>query len=128
MKAVRLVKNAPKPEPPPRWNIRRAPVDFGPAVTDGAFRCERTKGEILLTPLPDTDPFGVALRADVLTGEKGVRIESVVAVGMDGRAGRTVPFRMEGGLLKFQTRKDEFAYRVLPAQGGGEARDGKDNR
>jgi len=109
---VRLVKHHATPSPPARWNVTGKLVDFGDIVTAGALRCEATDGGFLVTPLPDTEPFVVALRLDRLTDKASSRAAGVVAVAPDGRSVRKVAFAAKDGRVKFTTRKGEFAYRV----------------
>ena len=98
---------------PPRENEKRMPIDFGVALTAGAFRCE-IKGEtVVVTPLPEIGPFTISLRMNKLTGNRGVQVKSVTVVDADGRIIRRVKFDTKGDILKFQTRKNEFAYRIL---------------
>ncbi|MGB2822065.1 MAG: hypothetical protein WBF17_13865, partial [Phycisphaerae bacterium] len=115
---VRLVRHEPGPIPPARWNVEAAPIDFGPAVSAGAFRCEVKDNAVVVTPLPETDPFAVTLRLARLTGLKSARAGGVCAIGMDGRTVRKVEFTVERDLVTFHTRGDEFAYRVSLARGG----------
>ena len=107
---VRLVPHTPAPRAPSRWNLKGAPVDFGHAVTSGAFRCRREGNTITVTPLPDLPAFGVSLRP----GRLGVKMApaAAIAVTADGRKVRNVPVAIKDDLLTFRTRKGEFAYRI----------------
>lgn len=88
------------------------PIDFGPVVTDGALRCERTKNKMVVTPLPDTNSFHIQLRLDKLSGGRA-KVKSIMAVDISGRNIRNVEFESRGHLVMFQTRRGEFAYHVL---------------
>jgi hypothetical protein len=101
----------PKPEPSSRWNVNRTSIDFGSVVTEGALRCELKKNMIVVTPLPDIDPFTITLRIDKLTGSSA-QVKSVIAVDADGRNIRNVQFDTKANLVKFQTRKNDFAYQI----------------
>ena len=107
---VRLVPRKPAPRPAPRWNARRVAVDFGHAVTAGAFRCRRKGPTITLTPLPDLPAFEITLRPNRL-GAKGA-VRTVEAITADGRMVRSVPMTAKGGTVTFRTRKGDFAYRI----------------
>jgi len=98
-------------------NVNKVPIDFGPVVTEGALRCQLKKNMIVVTPLPDIDPFTVTLRIDKLTGTKGATVKSVIAVDADGNNIRTVEFDAKRNLVSFQTRKNEFAYHILLSLG-----------
>ncbi len=107
---VRLVPHKPAPRPTPRWNVRGTAVDFGHAVTTGAFRCKTRGDTITVTPLPDLPAFDVTLRPGRL-GVKGT-VRTVDAVTADGRKVRSVPVTARSGTVTFRTRKGDFAYRV----------------
>jgi hypothetical protein len=112
-----LVKPKPKAEPSPRLNVKRIQIDFGPAVTEGAFRC-RLKGDIIIvTPLPGLDPFTVTLRTDKLTGTKDKYATSISAIYADGKNIRNVEFETKRNLATFKTRKNEFAYKIMLSLG-----------
>ena len=114
---VRLVRHEPPAGPAPRWNVAGKPIDFGPAVTTGALRCERRKDALIVTPLPDLPPFDVTLRLDRLAG-KTARVASLVAVDANGRERRPLEFQAADGRITFRTRKGEFAYRIALRPGG----------
>ena len=102
---MRLVKvDATNQETPP-WNIDRVPVDFGPAITEGAIRCERTEDSLLVTPLPQLGPFSVALRPGRLGLSEADEVQSVNAVNAEGEEIRRVDFEQTGDLLRFTTRR-----------------------
>ena len=107
---IRLVKHEPKPESPPRLNLHKKPIDFGPVVTDGAFRLEVQPNELVVTPLPESPAFSLTLRLDRLPGLRGQMAESLAAVGRDGSRSRAVEFRQEARAVSFETRAGEFAY------------------
>ena len=114
------IKSKPKPEPSPRLNAKKSEVDFGSVVTEGALRCELRKNILLITPLPDIDPFTVTLRTDKLTGTEGTQAASVTAIDADGKNIRSVvlgtpygEFEAKRNLVRFNTRKNEFAYKIV---------------
>jgi hypothetical protein len=109
---IRLVKHKPKPPPPLRWNVGRTPVDFGPVVTAGSFRCQLNKNTIVVTPLPGLDPFTVTLRTNKLTGTKDKYTTSVSAIDADDKNIRSIEFDAQNSQIQFQTRKNEFAYKI----------------
>jgi len=110
---IRLVKHKPKTQPPPRWNIGRIPIDFGPVVTTGAFRCELNKNTIVVTPLPDLEPFKAMLNINKLTRTKVKQAESITAIDADGKNIRNIEFDAQNSQIQFQTRKSEFAYKIV---------------
>ncbi len=111
VKGVRLVKHEPAPEPPPRMNVAKKPIDFGPAVTEGAFRLEIKGKTVTVTPLPDSSAFTVTLNLEKLLG-KPAQVRSVRAVAMDGAVLRDVKFDAAGASLKFGVQENEFAYQI----------------
>jgi len=96
----------------PSWNTDRIPVDFGLVVTEGAIRCERIQNSLVVTPLPELGPFSVALRPERLGLSATAVARSIVAVNTSGQDTRRVDFEQTDGLLRFTTRRGEFAYRI----------------
>ncbi|MEN6426375.1 MAG: hypothetical protein ABFE13_13525 [Phycisphaerales bacterium] len=94
------------------WNIERVPGDFGPVITEGAIRCERMQNSLVVTPLPELGPFSVALRPERFGLSGAAAVQSIVAVNADGLEIRRVDFEQTGDLLRFATRRDEFAYQI----------------
>ena len=110
---IRLVKHKLKTQPPLRWNVGRIPIDFGTVVTEGAFRCQLNKNTIVVTPLPGLEPFTVTLRTDKLTGTKDKYATSISAIDADDKNIRSVEFDAQNTQIQFQTRKNEFAYKIV---------------
>jgi hypothetical protein len=110
---VRLVKHQAEPEPQVRWNLKRVPVDFGSVVTAGAVRCELKEDVIVVTPLPEMEPFTVGIRVDRLMGADRAVVKSAMAVDSAGKNIRHVGFKTEADMVKFHTRENEFAYHLL---------------
>jgi hypothetical protein len=93
-----------------RWNSARIPIDFGPVLTKGAFRCQFSDGKLIVTPLPDIDIFSVEVRLSKLPFDGINKIKSVIAVDEKGEKIRDVRFVREAGVVRFETRNKEFAY------------------
>jgi len=94
-------------------NIGLEPVDFGPARTDGAFRCQVTGEAIAVTPLPELDAFFVDLGLAELGFAPIRHVRSVVAVDRSGKRLRTVEHKSTADHVEFETRRGEFAYNIL---------------
>ena len=109
---VRLVKKAGPRERTARWNVERVPVDFGPAVTEGAFRCERDGTALVITPLPDLGPFSIALRPEKLGIPAARSIRSAHAVDAGGNKTRQLEYEHSDNVPRFRTQRGEFAYRI----------------
>jgi len=111
--AIRLEKPAGGPPVPgQRGNPHRVAVDFGPVTTAGAVRCEMPNPlTLVVTPLPQEQPMRVAVRLAALLPKAG-GVREVVAVGSDGNRLRDVPFKEADGRLTFDTRGEEFAYKI----------------
>ncbi len=109
---LRLVKADAVGQESPTWNIDRVAVDFGPAITEGAFRCERTGNQLTITPLPQLGPFSVTLKPAKLGLGESDKARSVVAIDAQGRELRPVEFDQTDGLIRFTTRPGEFAYEM----------------
>jgi hypothetical protein len=99
----------PEPLPEPRVNLAKVPLDFGFAVTDGAFRVRKTTSGLTLTPLPDGPGFDVTLRL----AEFGLRgaVASATAIADDG-AETPVDFREDAGTVSFRVDGEAFAYEI----------------
>jgi hypothetical protein len=93
-----------------RTNIEGKPVDFGFAVTDGAFRVQKVKKALRLTPLPQVPPFDVTLRLSAF-GLTGAEVTSVVAIDSKGKERKT-DFRQRGDELRFSHDGEAFCYDV----------------
>ena len=92
-----------------RWNTQGKAVDFGFAVTDGAFRFDRKN--LTLTPLPEHAPFTVTLRLQKLLGI-APRITVIEAIDESGKVIGDVPFVQRNGEVTFQTQASVFGYRL----------------
>ncbi len=96
----------------PGWNAGIEAVDFGPASTRGAFRCERKAETLVVTPLPNLGPFSIVLRPVDLGLTAAVA--SVIAVDADGNQLRHVPYDVTDGHIEFTTQRNDFAYVIRP--------------
>ena len=92
-----------------RWNTQGKPVNFGFAVTDGAFRFDRKT--LTLIPLPDHQPFTVTLRLRQLLGTTK-RITAVEAVDEAGKVIGSVSFTQRNDEVTFRTQAGVFAFRL----------------
>lgn len=108
---VSVVGNASRPTPA-ELNLGKAPVDFGPAHTDGAFRCRREGNVVRVTPLPDLGVFSAGLNLSALGFAPDNRVRSVVAMDRQGRILRPVEFETGENGLEFETQANEFEYNV----------------
>jgi len=95
---------------PVRMNTEGKPVDFGFAVTDGAFRVQKVGEGLRLTPLPNSPGFEVTLRLRSF-GLKGATVESVLSRGQDDREAK-IGFRHEGDAVSFRHDGESFCYDV----------------
>ncbi len=109
---IRLIQNSAAETGVATWNTDRTLVDFGPAITPGAFRCERAQDGLVVTPLPHLGPIPVALRLTRFGLSGADAVKSMTAIHPNGEAIRPVDFERAGDLLRFVTRRDEFAYRI----------------
>jgi len=108
---VSVIPNESKPTAA-ELNLGKAPVDFGQARTDGAFRCRREGNIIIVTPLPDLGAFSVGLKLSALGFPPDPRVRSVVAVDRQGQVLRPVEFETRENGLEFETQANEFEYNV----------------
>jgi hypothetical protein len=110
---------------PPRWEPHRfvSPtdtrnpagtlIDFGPVITDGAFRLTDHGGHLRLTPLPDAPAMQVTLRAAQCY--PGRRITAIHRLDRDDQAGPPIPWTSTPGEVSLVTRPGDFAYRLTCA-------------
>ena len=108
---VRLEKPEKEFVPSARWLANPGPVDFGPAKTVGAFRCEVAGDRLVLTPLPDGDDFFVHLRLDKILGRRA-EVRSIEALDAKGAVTSPIAFNPETQGVGFFAEKTDFAYRV----------------
>jgi hypothetical protein len=99
--------------PAGRWNEKKMPIDFGPLITEGAFRCQVKENMIVVTPLPDIDPFTIEMLIDKLAAAGGRQVKSISAVDESGNIIRDVEFDGSANRVKFHTQSKEFAYHLL---------------
>jgi hypothetical protein len=109
---VRLIDHQQEQDISSRWNRKRISIDFGPTLTYGAFRCEIQPKTITITPLPGLEPFAILLQLDKIAGNKKVKVDSVTAIDAEQHSLEKLEFNLNGSTLKFQTRKDAFAYQI----------------
>lgn len=94
-----------------RFLPHTAAVDFGPAQTTGAFRCEIAPDHLTLTPLPDGDAFTTTLRLEQILGHR-VTVRSLETIDAQGTVLTPVPFTATDTALTFTTTPTAFAYRL----------------
>ncbi|MBN1845862.1 MAG: hypothetical protein JW810_09280 [Sedimentisphaerales bacterium] len=109
---IELERYPETPLPPPRWNPRAEPVDFGAVKTSGACRVLVQGDSIWVHPLPQLEPFAVTLRLDVIRPGDRRAIQSVTAVDAAGESIRRLDFEQANRQITFTTAADEFAYRL----------------
>ncbi len=109
---VRLVKHAPRPQTPSRWNVAGQAIDFGAIQTAGSMRCQRRGDGFILMPLPGSEPFSVTLALNKLSRNDVRKDWTLSAVDRAGKVIRPVDYQMVAGKLTFTTVKDEFGYQL----------------
>lgn len=112
-KVVSLALDPPAPAPvsdePDRTNTEGKALDFGFAVTDGAFRVERADNMLRILPLPNSPSFQITLRLKAL-GVAGAPT-ALRAVAQDG--GRTaLPLALQDDTLSFRHDGSSFCYEI----------------
>ena len=108
--------------PPDTATPAGTPIDFGPVITDGAFRLTDHGESLLLTPLPGSPGMRVTLcPAQCCPGR---RISAIAAVRRSGEIAGEVAWQdAPPERVSFATRAGDFAYRIDtvpgPAARGG---------
>jgi hypothetical protein len=93
-------------------NIQGVPVDFGFAVTDGAFRVLMpTRSLLRLVPLPQLPPFDVTLRLGAFD-TRGQSVQEVLAQNAEGDES-AIEFRQDGDDVTFSHDGKSFCYDVV---------------
>jgi hypothetical protein len=93
-------------------NVGKKMLDFGPVVTDGAFRLLQENRKVWeLVPLPGSNPFRAEIRLAEL-GAKRAKVRRVEAVDPILAAARNPDWIQDGGLLRLFCDGNSFAYRI----------------
>ena len=94
-----------------RLNMTNRMIDFGSAVTNGAFRLLYSGKDWQLIPLPNSAAFKVELHLDKLNAA-GKKIAAVTGIDMDGKAIGEEKFQQDGPVLRFAPDAKVFAYQI----------------
>ncbi len=109
-----------RPERPgsegPRLNAEGKPIDFGPIVTNGAFRLLHSGDEWRLLPLQGSFPFRAELRLGKL-GAAGRRVVRVEGLSQDGKKASEEKYIQTGDTLALDLSAEAFSYRIVLAGG-----------
>ena len=97
-----------------RLNVSGKLVDFGPVVTNGAFRLLHDGTNWQLIPLPNSASFHVELHLDQLNAG-GQKVQAITATDAEGNPGAQVNFQQDGSTVRFDPAAQVFAYRILLA-------------
>ena len=96
-------------------DVNRAGVmlDFGPVVTDGAFRLTHANHKAwLIVPLPASRPFHAELRMTVLD-QSGSTIAAVERIDPRHSCAKDPEWRQEGDVLHLSCDALSFGYRIV---------------
>ena len=87
-------------------------LDFGPLVTDGAFRLlHASRRAWQLLPLPGSNPFRAELRLERL-GQGRAKVKAVTRVDPLHPAAQEPEWTQDGALLRLSCDGQSFAYRI----------------
>jgi hypothetical protein len=93
-------------------NVDKRMLDFGPLVTDGAFRllhADRKAWQLI--PLPGSNPFRAELRLEAF-GAKRAKVKAVEAVDPSNAAAKAPVWSQDGATLRLACDGQSFAYRI----------------
>ena len=110
--ALKLTRHNPAALPKSRRNLNKTPINFGPATTWAAFRCQIQKDAIIIIPLPDIEQFPITLNLEKLLTDNNPIVKSIEAIDAAGKKIRDVAFKQNNSIVKFQTKENEFAYQI----------------
>ncbi len=97
----------------PGFNAAGTMVDFGPLVTDGAFRLIHSeRREWQLTPLPSNRPFNAKLRLAAFGAEKR-EVKSIELIDPSCDVARVPQWSQSDGWLNLTCDSLSFGYRIL---------------
>ena len=86
-------------------------IDFGAAVTNGAFRLLSWRDELAIDSATQFARLQVELRLDQL-GANGQKVKAITAMDVDGNLEDPVKFQQDGANVSFDTAGKIFAYRI----------------
>ena len=112
---LKLTKHNPATLPKSRRNTNKTPANFGAAITPGAFRTRIQKDEIIITPLPEIEQFPITINLKNLLAGNNTKVISIEAITPTGQKIRNVSFKQTNQIVKFQTKENEFAYKIKKA-------------
>ena len=92
-------------------NREQRPVDFGPVVTNGAFRLLMDEDEWTLIPLPNSMPFQTQCRLAQL-GAPADATATLTAIDMDGKPTQELEATVSRGVLSMALDAEDFAYKI----------------
>jgi len=93
-------------------NVDGKMLDFGPVVTDGAFRLlHGERGTWTLIPLPGSKPFKAEIKLGAL-GTPRARVKGVETLEPQHAAARAAEWSQEGGTLRLACDAQAFGYRI----------------
>ncbi|MCE5216604.1 hypothetical protein LLH03_06155 [bacterium] len=95
---------------PERMNPEGKVLDFGFAVTNGAFRVQKVATGLTVTPLPNSPAFGLTLRLSAL-GCRGMQVKGAQAVDAAGSR-HEVRFNQQGDEVAMECDGSSFAYEI----------------
>jgi hypothetical protein len=94
-------------------NVEKKMLNFGPVVTDGAFRLLHAgRREWRLIPLPGSNPFRAEIRLDEL-GAKRAKVKTIEAVDPLHAAAKNPNWIQDGTTLRLSCDGQSFAYRLV---------------
>jgi len=94
-------------------NVDKKLLDFGPVVTDGAFRLLHSGSKAwFLVPLPGSNAFRAELRFEKL-GAKRAKVARVETVNPFQAGSKTPNFIQQGTVLRLACDGQSFAYRIV---------------
>lgn len=94
---------------PVRMNLDAEPIDFGFAITDGAFRIQKHEDGLRLIPLPESPAFNVTLRLSAF--DNYAEVSELFAQDDEGREYR-VEFNQQEDMVKFRHDGKAFCYEI----------------
>jgi len=94
-------------------NVAKKMLDFGPLVTDGAFRLEHDSRRVWrLLPLPGSNPFRAEIRLAEL-GARRAKVRAVEKIDPFHDAAKDAEWTQDGTTLRLACDGESFGYRIV---------------
>ena len=94
-------------------NVAKRMLDFGPLITDGAFRLSHNSRRAWqLIPLPGSNPFRAEIKLATL-GSKRAKVKAIEKIDPFHDAAKDAEWKQDGTTLRLACDGQSFGYRII---------------